>query len=184
MSAIFSCKKKQEYKPDIMAELNTGKRLQPRVDLTAMVDLAFLLITFFMLTTSLNNPAAMDLAIPDKSDPDSATEFADNRTVTILIGHDNRLMWYWGLLEDPIEGPAATMAGKAGIRKVLMDMKDKVSHRTGNDEEGMMVIIRPGENSTYGNLVDVLDEMAILNVRQYMIGDISGEERELLKRAL
>ena len=62
--------------------------------------------------------------------------------------------------------------------------KQKAEQNKIRSVERMLVIIRPGENSTYGNLVDVLDEMAILNVRQYMIGDISGEERELLKRAL
>ncbi len=163
-----------------MAELNTGGRLQPRVDLTAMVDLAFLLITFFMLTTSLSKPHAMDVAMPDEGDPGVDVGFADNRTVTVLLGPRNTLTWYWGLLDNPIEGPSVTTEDKAGIRRVLLDMKNKVIQKTGDKKKGLMVVIRPGEHSTYRNLVNILDEMKITGVQQYMIGDMSDTERELL----
>ncbi|MEZ0450097.1 biopolymer transporter ExbD [Sphingobacterium thalpophilum] len=90
-----------------MAELNqkapeTGKKKMrtaksaPKVDLTAMVDLAFLLITFFMLTTTLNKPAAMDIAMPDKSKDNTPPLLIDeNRTVTIVLG-EGKFMWYHG----------------------------------------------------------------------------------------
>lgn len=107
-----------------MAELNTGRRLQPGVDLTAMVDLAFLLITFFMLTTSINKQRAMDAAMPDTTDPWLHSELADKRTVTLLLGGANRVDWYWGLLEKPLEGAQTTLMGKHGIREVLLKKKE------------------------------------------------------------
>ncbi len=95
-----------------MAELNTGdggggkggkvrsKKQNSKVDLTAMVDLAFLLITFFMLTTSLSKPQSMDLSLPDK-DPDDKTppvKVDENRTMTVMLGEKNKMVYYMGLL--------------------------------------------------------------------------------------
>jgi biopolymer transport protein ExbD len=82
-----------------MAELSVSRnrKVAPKVDLTAMVDLAFLLITFFMLTTSLSKPVAMDIAKPDEpTDPDAGLQVPASRTMTILLGKDNKVAWYMG----------------------------------------------------------------------------------------
>ncbi|MFD2965130.1 MULTISPECIES: ExbD/TolR family protein [Olivibacter] len=164
-----------------MAELNTGGKQSPRVDLTAMVDLAFLLITFFMLTTSLAKPHAMDVAMPDKDkeNKDDNLEVADNRSMTILLGANNKIEYYMGQLEKPLDGPTIVDYGKSGIRPVLLKKMKEVQAATGKP---LIVIIRPSDNSNYRNLVDILDEMKIVNAKQYMIGDISNPEIELLKR--
>ncbi|MDX3912438.1 MAG: biopolymer transporter ExbD [Pseudosphingobacterium sp.] len=164
-----------------MAELNTGGKQTPRVDLTAMVDLAFLLITFFMLTTSLAKPHAMDVAMPDKDkeNKDDNLEVADNRSMTILLGAKNKIEYYMGQLEKPLDGPTVVDYGKNGIRPVLLKKMKDVQAATGKP---LIVIIRPSDNSNYRNLVDILDEMKIVNAQQYMIGDISKPEIELLTR--
>ncbi len=164
-----------------MAELNTGGKQQPRVDLTAMVDLAFLLITFFMLTTSINKPNAMDVALPDKNkeDPEDRLEIADTRTLTLLLGSNNQIEWYMGEFSNPIEGPEIVGYGKEGIRPVLLRKLEEVPQRTG---EGLIIVIRPSEKSTHRNLVDILDEMNIVSAKQYMIGTISEPEVEVLQR--
>jgi len=93
-----------------MAELNSKtqgnsnntkvrtKKLEAKVDLTAMVDLAFLLITFFMLTTSLSKPHALDIIMPDKDKTNvkSVIDVADNRTVTLLLGANDQILWFIG----------------------------------------------------------------------------------------
>ncbi len=167
-----------------MAELNTGGKQQPRVDLTAMVDLAFLLITFFMLTTSINKPNAMDVAMPDKNkdDPEDRLEVADNRTMTLLLGSGNKIEWYVGEYSNPLEGPEIVDYGKEGIRPVLLRKLKEVPQLTGDPEKGLIVVIRPSDKSTHRNLVDILDEMNIVQARQYMIGTISEPEIEVLKR--
>ncbi|RZK60350.1 MAG: biopolymer transporter ExbD [Pedobacter sp.] len=150
-----------------MAELNTGgggdkggkvrsKKQSTRVDLTAMVDLAFLLITFFMLTTSLSKPLAMDIAKPDKDEKnkDNKLELRASQTMTILLGKNNKLAWYMG--EAGKSSP--TIEGFADVRKSLLDNKDKVKKTMGKD---IIVIIKPTDGSTYKNFVDIMDELNI-----------------------
>jgi len=177
-----------------MAELNTGgdggkggkvrsKKSNPGVDLTAMVDLAFLLITFFMLTTSLSKPQSMNLAMPDKNPEDTTTtEVPDDRSLTILMGKDNTLLWYLGQFDEPLVAPSATQYGKDGIRQVLLQRIASVKSVYGEDKDkGLIVIIKPSDKTHYKNLIDILDEMAITNVQLYAIGDISEPEVKLLE---
>jgi biopolymer transport protein ExbD len=156
------------------------------VDLTAMVDLAFLLITFFMLTTTLSKPQSMNLGLPDK-DPDKDNnkdvKVDENRTMTILLGDNNKLVRYVGLLATPVAGgtPKDFAYGKDGIRQELLSRKEKVLQYTGNKDKGMIVIIKPSKKSNYRNLVDILDEMAIVNVPTYaIVNEFTPEETKLL----
>ena len=186
-----------------MAELNTdgggggkggkvrSKKQNSKVDLTAMVDLAFLLITFFMLTTTLSKPQSMSLGLPDKDDPkdkkDKDIKVDEFRTMTILMGENNKLVRYNGLLATPVPGgaPKDFTYGKDGIRKELLKQKKAVleySTAKGKPQNGMIVIIKPGKKSNYRNLVDVLDEMAIVDVPTYaIVNDFSPEEKKLLE---
>ena len=184
-----------------MAELNTGdggggkdkkvrsKKQNSKVDLTAMVDLAFLLITFFMLTTTLSKPKAMELGLPDKQDDitDKPIKVDENRTMTILLGDNNKLVRYVGLLATPVAGgtPKEFTYGKDGIRKELMSRKASVlaySTAKGKPKNGMIVIIKPSKKSNYRNLIDILDEMGIVEVPTYaIVNDFSPEETKLLE---
>jgi biopolymer transport protein ExbD len=150
-----------------MAELDTSgggknkggkvrsKKQSTRVDLTAMVDLAFLLITFFMLTT---------------------------RTMTILLGANNRLEWYMGLVDKPLTPPQVDNYGRNGIRKALVETSKKVIAATGDPSKGLIVLIKPSEHSSYRNFVDILDEMKVSNIERYAIVEISDPDIALLKR--
>ena len=181
-----------------MAELNTGdgggkkggkvrsKKSNAKVDLTAMVDLAFLLITFFMLTTSLSKPQSMDLGLPDKEDkntPEDRVKVDQRRTVTIILGANNKIKWFHGLLETPEAGgaPADAVYGKNGIRKEILKRVVSIPKITGNKDKGMIIIIKPTKKATYRNLVDILDEMAICAVPTYaIVNDITPEEQKLV----
>ncbi|OCX50622.1 biopolymer transporter ExbD [Mucilaginibacter sp. PPCGB 2223] len=175
-----------------MAELNTGggggghkggkvrsKKASTRVDLTAMVDLAFLLITFFMLTTTLLKPKAMDLAMPDKDDkhPDQLPVPA-TRTMTILLGARDKVEWFVG---EPGKTPPTTdHFGKDGLRKALVENSDKIKQTHGGQD--MIVIVKPSDHSNYENLVSALDELSITGIERHAIVDITPVELELLKR--
>lgn len=181
-----------------MAELNTdsggekggkvrAKKANAKVDLTAMVDLAFLLITFFMLTTTLSKPQSMNLGLPDKNekDEDQDIKVDENRTVTLLLGDDNKLTFYMGLLETPIAGPKDISYNRDGLRKELLKRKEEVlaySTAKGKPDQGMIVIIKPSKKSNYKNVVDILDEMAISGVPTYtIVNDITPAELKLLE---
>ena len=178
-----------------MAELNTdggggkdkkvrSKKSNSKVDLTAMVDLAFLLITFFMLTTTLSKPQSMPLGLPDlEDDPtDKPIKVDENRTLTVLLGDNDKMVYYMGLLATPIAGPTDISYGKEGIRKELLKRKKSVVEYTQDKDKGLIVIIKPSKKSNYRNLVDILDEMAIVGVpSNAIVNDFSPEELKLLE---
>lgn len=177
-----------------MAELNTGddgggkgkkkvrsKKQNSKVDLTAMVDLAFLLITFFMLTTSLSKPQSMDLAMPDVDDKTPPITIAQERTMNIVIGPEGKLKSYMGQLNEPIEPVKDFAYGKEGIRKHILEKIVSVPQFMGDPKKGLIVLIKADKKSTYKNLVDILDEMAICKVPVYAIVDITKEESALFK---
>ncbi|MFA9186768.1 biopolymer transporter ExbD [Flavobacterium sp. FBOR7N2.3] len=181
-----------------MAELNTGdsgggkggkvrsKKQNSKVDLTAMVDLAFLLITFFMLTTSLSKPQSMSLGLPDKKPKEDSKDMKvdENRTMTVMLGENDKMYYYMGIINTPMI-PKVIAYGKDGIRKELLKRKKEVlaySTAKGRPDQGMIVIIKPTKKSTYKNVVDILDEMAISSIPIYTISnDFLPEEQKLLE---
>ena len=169
----------------IMAELNStpektgnktrSKKAVLRVDLTAMVDLAFLLITFFIMTTTLNKPKAMDVAMPvgDVQGP-----VPQSRTMTICLGKNNQAMWYLGTADKPLIAATITNFENSGLRRAITETRKKVLKNTG---KSMIVVIKPAETSIYENLVNTLDEMSIADVQQYAIANIEPKDISMLK---
>ena len=147
-----------------------------RVDLTAMVDLAFLLITFFMLTTTLSKPKAMDLAMPVGPQKEAVRP---SRSFTVCIGKNNQVMWYLGELKNPIISPTITGFNKDGIRKALLETGKMVRDKA---RKNMIVLVKPSDHSVYNDLVNVLDELNITNVATYAIVDIDKQDISMLKQ--
>ena len=180
-----------------MAELNTGgnegkggkkvrsKKMNPAVDLTAMVDLAFLLITFFMLTTSLSKPQSMDLTMPDKEKTTDVPkqEAKESKTMTILIGKDRKLKYYMGMFNDPYQGigPTDTTYGKDGIRAVILKKMAELKAKGFVEKDGIVVLIKATEDATYKDMIDILDEMAISKVDIYSIQDMTPDEIQVMQ---
>ncbi len=160
-----------------------GKKLSTRIDLTPMVDLGFLLITFFMFTTTLAKPKTMEINMPYKDK--NLTEEEKNKlkasaAMTILLSKDHRIYYYEGIGDDPVLKVTGFKA-KDGIRDALIAKKKlvaglKQSGALGPKDE-MTVLIKPDSTSTYSDLVNMLDEMSINDVRTYAIIDISTTEQ-------
>jgi len=165
-----------------MAELisSTGKsggrhqsRLPVRVDLTALVDLAFLLITFFMLTTTLLKPKVMPLVMP--VGPSAAV--AQSSTMTICIGR-NQALCYLGMADKPLISPKQVAFGD-DLQQTILQTGKRVFAATG---KSMMVVIKPSQHSIYKNLVNTLDELNITQTSRYAIAAISPKDIDMLKQ--
>ena len=143
-----------------MAELSISqnRRMVPKVDLTAMVDLAFLLITFFMLTTSLSKPVAMDIVKPDKNIDGARLPLPASRTMTILLGDNSKIGWYMG--EAELAKPVTATFGE--IRKVIQRNKDQVAKANNYAaNRTLILIVKPMDVSNYKNFVDIMDEISL-----------------------
>ena len=162
-----------------------GKKLSTRVDLTPMVDLGFLLITFFIFTTTMSQPTAMKLYLPDdKVKPEDQNKAKESGVLTILLGADNHVYYYEGQLKpDGSNFLSASYNGENSIRDVIMKKKADVRSRATdptNPEKDLVIVIKPSVESTYKNVIDILDEMAINVVKKYALVDISDGEGQLV----
>ncbi len=167
------------------------KKMSTRVDLTPMVDLGFLLITFFMLTTTLSKPQIMALVMPDKDvDKEILEPVKEGKVLTLLLGANDKVYWYEGITDAKLD---STDYSAEGLRKVILNKMDKVQSQYGQvtyndiktkeEKKGSFinVIIKPTKDSRYKNLVDALDEMSITKVRYYVILDVSELELAFIK---
>lgn len=158
-----------------------SKKQSTRVDMTPMVDLGFLLITFFMFTTTFSKPNVMDLGLPAKpKDNQKApeTEIKLSNSISILLGKDNRVFWHQqdqtSLTEANLH---ETTLDRDGIRKIIGQAKAGAA-----DITKFTVIIKPTDDAVYKNFVDVLDEMAITKSEQYGVTDIKPWEKAIYEK--
>lgn len=151
-----------------------GKKLSTRVDLTPMVDLGFLLITFFIFTTTMSQPTAMKLFLPkDADNPEDQNKAKESGVITLLLGKDNNVFYYEGQLAP--DGSNFKSSTFKEIRTVLLDKKARTN------EKDLVVVLKPSSESTYKNVVDILDEMTINVLKRYALVDISDVEEQLVK---
>lgn len=196
-----------------------AKKHPPHIDMTPMVDLMCLLITFFMLTTAFAKAKVMDIVLPEKIDnqePQNSPTVAKSRNVNIILGPDNRIFWYPGSVEpeeynNNIFPPLIELDYSAtGVRQLLLDknktlarnikdFQDKVlkgeiiltqdsvagsiKKLKADDDTGPFVQIKAYKESTYGNFVDILDEMNICEIGRYMFVDITWYEEKMVEIA-
>lgn len=151
-----------------------GKKLSTRVDLTPMVDLGFLLITFFIFTTTMSQPTAMRLFLPkDTEKPEEQNKVKASGALTIMLSKNDAVFYYEGELAP--DGSNFKSSTFKELRTIIIDKKKST------DPKDFVVVIKPGPESTYKNTVDALDEMAINEIKRYALVDISDTELGLIK---
>ena len=157
-----------------MAELNISSKNKGkkylhkiiRVDLTPMVDLGFLLITFFILTTTMQSYTIMKLIVP--KDSDTPSEVAQSKTITFILERNDSIGYYDGFAKD------IKHAGFAEMRRLIQQKQISL----GNKKDSMIIIIKPTKESSYKNFVDAMDEILIGNCKTYFVAE--PEKNEVL----
>ena len=187
------------------------KKHGTRVDLTPMVDLGFLLITFFMLTTSMLKPQTMEISVPskDKVQEEDQNKVKASQAITVLLGKEDKLYYFFGTEENGVAPELVeTDYSSEGIRKMLIQknydvMKqveelkaDKANKKVSEEDytkklseyraskAAPIILIKASDESNYKNLVDILDEMQICNIGRYAIVDITPEDLALIDQKI
>jgi biopolymer transport protein ExbD len=188
-----------------MAELDTSsgggkkgpgvkkaKKLSTKIDLTPMVDLGFLLITFFIFTTTMSKPKTLELSMPKDDEnikKEDLNKVKASTVLTALLSKDHRVYYYYGIGDDPMNPPKLEASGfraKGGVRDAIITLKKNVNDlkRTPGsnitDKDEPTVIIKPDSNSTYEDVVNMLDEMTINDIKVYAIVEIGKEDRNFI----
>ena len=154
-----------------------SKKLSTRVDLTPMVDLGFLLITFFVFTTTMSQATAMNMNEP-KDDPDQQLKVKNSGAMTILLGKGNQVYYYFGQLEADKLSEEFKSTNFKDVRQLIVDKKKSTPI------DDLMYIIKSDSTSTFANSIDILDEMSIAAVPpgHYAEVDITPVERMLIQK--
>jgi biopolymer transport protein ExbD len=172
------------------------KVLSTKVDMTPMVDLGFLLITFFIFTATLNNPTALKLFMPADDKGLSPTNIKESGAMTVIIGSENSLFYYTGKLNP--DNQNILKADFTSIRNLIINKKKEVMDKHVHDidcdainkksknyseclDKDLVIVIKPGQKSNYKSVIDLLDEMTINDVKRFAIVEIEPEENKLLQ---
>jgi biopolymer transport protein ExbD len=152
-----------------------AKKMSTRIDMTPLVDLGFLLITFFIFTTTMSTPSTMDLFMPKDTKKDEELNKAkESGALTIMMGKENHVYYYEGKLAPDASNFKSSNFKE--IRNIIINKKKNTP------EEDMVVVLKPNEEATYKNTVDMLDEMTINQVKRFALVDISEVENGLIHK--
>jgi biopolymer transport protein ExbD len=150
-----------------------AKRSSTRIDMTPMVDLAFLLLTFFVMTTTLNKPQTMEITMPEKPKPgDEMPEINEKNVLTLLLGADDKIYWYMGITDPKVE---VSNFSATGMRKILLEKKAELPK--------LIVLIKAMDEAKYKNMVDIMDEMNISAMQRFALVDITDTDVQLVKES-
>jgi len=153
----------------ITAPKGRGGRRSLHIDMTPMVDLAFLLLTFFVLTMTINKKYALEIVKPEQDDgTQKPPPIQRERVLTLLLGDNDKIYYFQG--SDAVK---ETDYKPEGIRNIILDAKSK--------RDNLVVLIKPMRTSRYQNLVDIIDEMntAKLDKKYYVVKE-TAEDRAML----
>jgi biopolymer transport protein ExbD len=155
---------------EIIESRNRSGKRSTRVDLTPMVDLGFLLITFFIFTTAMSKPTGLKIYLPKPVPDKERTNTPESGALTILLALDNRVYYYEGA--DPSQMHVTDLHA---IRNVISNKKKRTN------PEKLMIIIKPGRTSNFHALVHTLDEMTINDIKHYAMVDPEPVEESFMQ---
>jgi biopolymer transport protein ExbD len=160
-----------------------AQKMSTKIDMTPMVDLGFLLITFFMLTTTLQKPSVLQLNMPDKTDdPKEDKQLVKaSETLALIPGPHNKVYYFRGDPKDPNTKIEVTDFSKKGLRDVILSNKAAVT--AASSAEKFVVVVMPMDKASYKNVVDLLDELAITGSDRYGITEPAPTILDMVKKS-
>jgi len=156
------------------------KKANLKIDMTPMVDLGFLLISFFIFTTEISKPVVTNLYMPKDGD---STKIADSKSLTILLSNNDHVSYYNGDMKAAIKNNQVFQTSYDeinGMGNIIRQRQNELNRRK-IDKKSLVVLIKPGRESSYKNVINALDEMLINGVSRYVITDPENEEISLLE---
>ncbi|WP_207511315.1 biopolymer transporter ExbD [Longitalea luteola] len=157
-----------------------SKKLSTRVDLTPMVDLGFLLITFFIFTTTISDPRVTDLIMP--KDSKDSTNVGLSNALTVIPLKEDKVFYYHGELTDALKGSCYGITNysiREGLGEIVRKKQAALDRVKPGNRKELLLMIKPTPESNYQNLINVLDEVMINGVKRYAIMDITSYEQEV-----
>ena len=144
---------------------NTNDKRAVRIDFAPMVDLGFLLITFFVFTTLLMEPKAFGLHIPEDG---IETQAPLSATITLTLLENGRIDYLEGSDAHVLAKGSTHLYQQQSLRKHLLEKRERIIEQLGSDEQ-YTVLIQPTAQTNYKEMVDVLDEMTITGIKKYVL---------------
>ncbi len=168
------------------------KKLSTRVDLTPMVDLGFLLITFFMFTTTMSRPKTMPYNTPYKEDlnEEDKNKIKQSTVITCLLSKNNRVYSYRGMgtAENPPDLKVLNFenGGAGSVREEFISFMNDVNQMKASgllkEKDNPMVLIKPDTNCTFDDLVSVMDEITINGIPSQATVPITANDRDYIRK--
>ena len=184
-----------------------AKKHSSRVDMTPMVDLGFLLLTFFVLTTQFSKPKTMEINMPvDPKDSTKKQKVNEDNAMTVMLTENaDKIYYYYGKFKPDASIIKTCDYSKEGFRKIFRDRnKDMIAkvndlkkqlqnHQIADTtyknkvikvkeaKDAVYVIVKADEKAKYKNIVNIIDELLIGDVPSYALVDLSPAEKQILK---
>jgi biopolymer transport protein ExbD len=142
-----------------------GRRLGIRIDMTPLVDVAFLLLTFFMYTTSMSRPQTMEINLPP--DKNVKVEIAESNLMTLRVNEKGGIFWNIGL-------DAPQKIEFSALRAFLLEK--------GTANPKLTVLIKIDRLGKYDMMVNLIDELNLARVTRFSIAPLLDADKALLAK--
>ena len=165
-----------------------NKKQLLKIDMTPMVDLGFLLITFFVFTTTISTPTVTDLFMPkDPIDEKDPPKLINDLALTLLLDDNNKIYYYHGIFSDAVNTNniyETNYSTYEGIGKIIRQKQKNIDAggKFADGRRGLMLLIKLTSKSVYKNVIDALDEAVINDVKKYAIIEPSENENVYLQK--
>ena len=141
-----------------------GRRLGIRIDMTPLVDVAFLLLTFFMLTTSMTRPQTMEINLPP--DPEAKVELAESNLLTLRVDESSKIYWAIGIeLPEKVE---------------FANLRDLLREKSANPK--LVTLVKVDRKSKYQTMVDIMDELNLANITRFSLAPLADKDKEMIAK--